>query len=151
MSIRSFVIRILCAAFVLSAAPLLSWAEDVEDVSVLLGKFEFQSHCAACHGVQGLGDGPIADLLKSPPANLTTISKSNGGVFPAIEVYQVIDGRRGLRAHGTTEMPIWGDRYMVETESDLIKRNIPHDQNIEAIVHGRILSLVYYIQSIQEK
>ena len=31
----------------------------------------YQSHCAACHGVSGKGDGPAGEHLTPPPANLS--------------------------------------------------------------------------------
>jgi hypothetical protein len=39
------------------------------------------------------------------------LSKNNNGVFPLNAVYEVIDGRKSIKAHGTREMPIWGLRY----------------------------------------
>jgi hypothetical protein len=91
----------------------------------------------------------MAELLKNPPADLTLLSQKNGGNFPLIDVYQAIDGRRGIRAHGAEDMPLWGNRYRVEAENKLSEMRIPHELNPENIVHGRITSLVYYIQSIQ--
>jgi mono/diheme cytochrome c family protein len=117
-----------------------------EDYTVTLGKSEFGKRCAVCHGVEGAGDGPVAELLQQPPANLREISKRNNGKFPILDVYQAIDGRRGLRAHGTQEMPLWGDYYNRDAGERL---RVPHDVNYEEIVHGRILALVYYIQSLQ--
>lgn len=131
----------LLSGCLLAAAPVLAQ----EDPTVTLGKMEFQNHCAVCHGLDGKGDGPMAGLLNQPPADLTQIAKNNDGKFPVLDVYQAIDGRRGLRAHGTTDMPIWGNRYRVMAEESLV----PHEINYEQVVHGRILSLVYYIQSLQ--
>jgi cytochrome c oxidase cbb3-type subunit 2 len=35
------------------------------------GKALFSTHCTACHGAGGLGDGPLAKRFSKPPANLT--------------------------------------------------------------------------------
>ena len=121
-----------------------AWGE--EDVTVTLGKMEFAKRCAACHGADGRGDGPLADLLVRAPLDLTQISQRNGSKFPVLDVYQAIDGRRGLRAHGTSEMPLWGDYYNRTATQEV---RVPHDVNHEEIVHGRILALVYYLQTMQ--
>lgn len=46
--------------------------------------------------------------------DLTALSKNNGGVFPLSRVCEIIDGRQGLKAHGTRAMPIWGQAYRQE-------------------------------------
>ncbi len=33
------------------------------------GKTLYQTHCATCHGLAGLGDGPAAESLRVAPAN----------------------------------------------------------------------------------
>ncbi len=38
--------------------------------TVYAGAALYQGHCAVCHGVQGLGDGPAAKGLNPPPSNL---------------------------------------------------------------------------------
>ncbi len=50
------------------------------------------------------------------------------------------------RGHGDSQMPIWGDYFMADAMED---RGM-HSVDAVEIVSGRILSLVYYIQSIQE-
>jgi len=73
---------------------------------------EYQSSCAACHGIDAKGAGPVSKELKTPPTDLTVLSKKNNGVFPYDMVYQVIDGRNStIASHGTHEMPIWGYRF----------------------------------------
>ena len=69
----------------------------------------YQIHCASCHGTGGKGDGPAAEALKHVPPDLTTISRRNGGQFPAFRIGHIIDGQETILAHGTREMPIWGD------------------------------------------
>lgn len=68
----------------------------------------FRTFCASCHGAQARGDGPVAEVLRTPPADLTTIAARNGGVFPRDRVRERIDGQQQIGAHGTREMPIWG-------------------------------------------
>ena len=68
----------------------------------------FRQYCSPCHGMDATGDGPVADTLKKKPANLTLLSKNNGGKFPYDHVYNMIDGQEVVASHGTREMPIWG-------------------------------------------
>ena len=108
------------------------------DAVVARGEESFMRNCASCHGTQAIGDGPVAATLKVEPANLTQLSKKEGGEFPFWRVHRSVDGRLELPGHGTREMPIWG---FVFRQSYL---------DTEAQVRDRILDLVYYIESVQE-
>lgn len=70
----------------------------------------FRLYCATCHGVTARGNGPMADLLRVPPADLTGLAAGNAGAFPTFRVVAQIDGRDPLRAHGG-EMPVFGDAF----------------------------------------
>lgn len=83
------------------------WAENRD-----LGRIEFQSKCAVCHGIDAKGKGPLAAQLKTAPADLTGLAKKNGGTFPQNAVEQIIDGRQDVEAHGPRDMPVWGNRYV---------------------------------------
>jgi mono/diheme cytochrome c family protein len=108
------------------------------------GKREFQRSCATCHGVEAKGNGPSAQALNVKPADLTQLSKNHGGVFLFWRTYEKISGadEAPIRGHGTREMPIWGERFRLEKGAS---------EEHHMGVRGRILSLVYYLQSIQEK
>lgn len=122
-------------------------AETANDPIEEIGKQEFTQSCAACHGENGKGGGPVAEVLVVKPPDLTTISKRHGGEFPAPWVYRIIDGRTEVDAHGRRDMPVWGNRYRVEALQSL---PLPLDVGADALVHGRILSLVFYLDYIQE-
>ena len=107
------------------------------------GKDDYDSHCAACHGSNGAGEGPYARLLTVTIPNLTTLSKRNGGVFPYSQVYESIDGRLALPAHGKRDMPIWGQEFSYK------KRTL--NPNPEAFVRAKINALVLYIHRLQAK
>lgn len=113
-----------------------------------IGHKEYLRSCASCHGASGKGDGPVAEVLSQAPPNLTGISQRNGGKFPTNMIYRMIDGEGAMGPHGSKEMPIWGDRYRAEAIGQM--SGIPHDLSPEVIAHGRILSLVYYLESIQK-
>jgi len=124
-------------------APVRAQEEPIEKI----GRQEFTRSCAACHGENGRGDGLVAGLLMVKPPDLTSIRKRHGGDFPASWVYRIIDGRNQMRPHGSEDMPIWGDRYRADALRGL---PLPLNVGADAMVHGRILSLVYYLDLIQE-
>lgn len=113
-----------------------------------IGMLEFQKQCASCHGMDGKGTGPFLEFLKQTPSDLTLLSKKNGGVFPYRQVYEWIEDPQRVRAHGTSAMPIWGDRYNVE----VIEKYGPYDTGTAAVkeVQARILELVFFLATIQE-
>lgn len=115
-----------------------------------LGKAEYQNKCAVCHGPSGKGDGGVIDVLKTAPADLTVLSKKNGGVFPFDRVYGVIDGRELVKGHGSREMPIWGQDYSLEhTRAAEYYVDVPFD--MEMYVRARVLALIDYINRLQQK
>lgn len=71
----------------------------------------FTNYCAVCHGATGVGDGPAASALAKAPADLTHLSSRNGGQFPEIKVKRYIEGLDQVAAHGTRDMPMWGDLF----------------------------------------
>ncbi len=113
-----------------------------EQVVLTSGKLEYQQYCKSCHGADGKGNGPTSDLWKKPPADLTQLSHKNKGQFPFWRVYRTIDGREEVTAHGLRAMPIWGAHFLMQ------EGGAPLDEHT---VLGRILALVYYVESIQVK
>jgi mono/diheme cytochrome c family protein len=136
-----------CLLLVALFPGVFAHAQSTEDPIGEIGKQEFTRSCAACHGEAGKGDGLVAGLLLTKPPDLTLIRKRHNGEFPASWVYRVIDGRNEMRPHGSEEMPIWGDRYRADALRGL---PLPLDVGADAVVHGRILSLVFYLDLIQE-
>lgn len=107
---------------------------------------EFRNSCASCHGADGRGAGFLTRIFRGvDPGDLTQLSKNNEGVFPLDAVFEVIDGRKQVAAHGERKMPVWGDRYMAQS----MTRHGPGPMN-DFVVRNRVLELVYYVQSIQE-
>jgi len=105
------------------------------DVGGASGSAIFENYCAACHGRSARGDGPLADSLKTRPADLTLIAKRNGGSFPADQVTRIIDGRNPVKGHGGGDMPIWGDAFAKSTDpmpvAEKIRRLVMHLQSIQ--------------------
>jgi mono/diheme cytochrome c family protein len=115
---------------------------------VTSGKLQFRQYCAQCHGMDATGNGPVAPALKKKPANLTVLSKNNGGVFPTQEVHDFIDGSKTSAAHGTREMPIWGTAFQFRTASQGSGSTMGGGLT-QAQVNQKIDLLVNYIKSIQ--
>jgi mono/diheme cytochrome c family protein len=78
-----------------------------------VGRREFGSNCATCHGVSGKGNGPVAEFLKKVPPDLTVLAQKNNGVLPMARLYEILDGT-GIQAHGTRAMPVWGRECRVQ-------------------------------------
>jgi hypothetical protein len=87
-------------------------------------------------------------LAKKDPADLTTLTRKNNGVFPIQRVYEVIDGRQALQAHGPRDMPIWGLDYQAQAASSFYL-DVPYDP--EVYVRSRVLALVEYINRLQQR
>jgi len=104
------------------------------------GQELFRRHCGACHGPAGRGDGIAAPLITPRPPDLTTIAQQNGGEFPMASVIEKIDGRQPMPAHGTREMPIWGERFEAEASD-------PAARHAEA--RGKVLLIAEHVRSLQ--
>ncbi len=121
-------------------------------IQLKLGEMEYLSNCGSCHGNDAKGDGPVAAALSIKPSDLTMISKQFSGKFPEEHIYKVIDGREMINPHGDTDMPVWGNRYMSKVRKAADRIAYPlHEQDAQALVFGRITSLVGYLESIQAK
>lgn len=98
----------------------------------------FRAHCAACHGSDAKGGGPMAPALKAKVPDLTELAKTNGGQFPSARVSHTIMGDEVVVSHGSREMPIWGPIF----------HQVESDQDFGAV---RLQNLVKYLESIQTK
>lgn len=107
------------------------------------GEAEYLNSCAACHGLYGRGDGPLAEVLMKRPADLTALEKKNAGEFPYYQVFAVIDGRSIVSSHGSREMPVWGLQFL----EDDSKTYGPIGG--EAVTQERVHELTNYIATLQ--
>jgi len=100
----------------------------------------FRNNCAACHGLDGRGKGPLSRVLKQDVPDLTRLSQRNGGVFPAVHVRNTIEfGADTLvPAHGSKDMPIWGPIF----------HEIDSDQDFGNV---RLENITRFLESIQRK
>jgi mono/diheme cytochrome c family protein len=98
----------------------------------------FRNHCAACHGADGEGGGPVAAVLQGTVPNLRSLATRNGGAFPTDAVTAYIDGREINAAHGDRQMPIWGAVFRG-----------PEQGTAKRTVRERIAALVTFIRELQ--
>lgn len=104
-----------------------------------LGRTEYETHCVACHGADGRGDGPASRELKLPIPDLGTLAQRHGGSLPAERIRRMIDGRENIKGHAGRQMPLWGARYAREaTGSDP-----------ESVVQQRIEALTNHLRTLQ--
>jgi mono/diheme cytochrome c family protein len=132
------------AAIAIAALGAPAFAEQPpghDPVLAEIGAPLYARYCTSCHGVGGRGDGPTAATLPTRPADLTAIAKRRNGQFPAAEIAKFIDGRFEFPAHGSREMPVWGERF---------GSDVPDSEVGESIARGNIASLVEYLKSIQQ-
>jgi mono/diheme cytochrome c family protein len=110
--------------------------DDVVD-----GHRYFVRYCASCHGTDGLGDGPVAKSLATPPANLRKLGDKYGMPLPAHRIAELIDGRDTVRAHGSHEMPVWGEKLYEAGQGERGEYGIGE-------VIGKIIA---YLDTIQDR
>lgn len=111
----------------------------IKPTSAASGAEMYKNYCAVCHGVDGKGNGPAADALKVPATDLTTLAQKNGGKYPGLKVAAVIRGDNQTAAHGSKEMPIWGNLFWTISGGH------------EAEVQQRVANLNKYIEGMQKK
>ncbi len=131
-----------CAAFlsiagtILLAQPRQPLTPPVLTIDSMAGKDTFEAYCAPCHGRGGAGDGPVGQALRTPPADLRTLT-ARRGAFPRHEIVAFVGGAgRPIAAHGTSDMPIWGAIFRGLDPSD-------------ARVKVRLENVVDYLESLQ--
>lgn len=132
------VLAMVCAA----QSPVFAQARKTD-----LGKIEFDSKCAHCHGSAGKGDGPTNAFMTRRASDLSVLAKANGGVLPVVALYDAITGDKEVAGHGTREMPAWGAAYRMQGADCYI--DAPYDP--EAYVRARVLLLIEYINRLQSK
>lgn len=129
----------LVAVFLVPAA---GRAQENDGFAVAKGRTTFRTYCASCHGEHADGRGPVAQYLNVVPADLTAIT-GRYGEFPTERVREIVDGRQETKAHGSREMPVWGDIF----RTPLVPTG--HDEDPEQRSARIIDELVRFLESIQ--
>ena len=95
---------------VLTVASCVLLARPTNGAEANPGRAAYLKYCSTCHGTEGQGDGVVASALRPKPADLTQLAKTHAGKFPYVQVERdTIDGRKRIAAHGSSEMPVWGE------------------------------------------
>lgn len=134
---------IVIAAGVAGAAPQDARDERTTALAVSAGRDTYRQFCAPCHGQDGKGHGPVADILKVPPVDLTQVKRRNKGVFPLATLEAMLTSASRLQtaahpmAHGSEQMPIWGPTFRAIDNSPTLAR-------------ARVANLLAYLESIQQ-
>ncbi|MDW3119183.1 MAG: c-type cytochrome [Roseovarius pacificus] len=127
---------------VLSLAVALSASAVSADGDAATGEALYDRYCAACHGAEATGHGPMRAVLTVQPSDLTALSAGNDGVFPMERVVKRIDGRDPLVAHGS-QMPVYGDFFDGDGASLRTESGQP------VITSTPVADLVAYLQNMQ--
>jgi mono/diheme cytochrome c family protein len=145
---RGFLVLLVMTALA-SLVPALALAQAQTKITTtsVKGSLPVDGHslynelCAVCHGLDGRGDGPAATALAKEPKNLTQLARQEGGKFPFAAVRRYIEGADEVAAHGSRDMPIWGQVF----------RSVGGLDGAKAEAQLRIQNLTRYIESIQAK
>lgn len=121
---------------------ILSVAAAASATDLRPGEAAYRRYCSACHGMEGRGDGVVGGFMTPRPPDLTLLAKNNGGTFPTLRVINIIDGRETVRAHGESEMPVWGEVFT---------RQRSQATNARAQVRGQVQEITSYLQAIQQQ
>lgn len=105
------------------------------------GEEMYREYCAVCHGKEGKGDGPAASVLKTAPADLSTLARRNNGKFPTDRVDSILRFGTATPAHGTADMPIWGGLFSA----------LEGKEGSAGAVQLRINNVTKYVESLQAK
>ncbi len=103
------------------------------------GRVTYRVYCSNCHGAAGLGDGPLAGMLKTAPPDLTKLAERNKGTFDTATVRGQVDGRNAVAAHGYSDMPVWGLSF----------QNLEKGGDQEADVQAKLDQLVAFLATLQ--
>lgn len=106
------------------------------------GRAFFNENCVSCHGTTGRGDGPSSKDFPVTPANLTLLSRANGGTFPTVKALAYIYGDP-VQGHLARVMPQFGQLMsddLVPVEIDGVFTPTPR----------ALAALLVYLESIQD-
>jgi hypothetical protein len=128
----------LCSSYVAAQQKEIKHV-PVKPTSAASGAEMYNMYCAVCHGKDGKGNGPAAEALKTPPSDLTQLAVKNGGKYPSDKVASTIRGDETIPAHGSKEMPVWGNLFWHMSQG--------HPSEVQL----RIANLNKHIESLQTK
>jgi mono/diheme cytochrome c family protein len=120
-------------------------AVSAQEVDIDDGRELYMTYCWQCHGSEGTGNGPMAEILAITTPDLTRLAAENQGEFPLEVVARQIDGRAPLLAHGG-EMPVYGD--FLDTGQN-VALALPSGQPM--MTGLALANILTYLESLQGK
>ncbi|HME72945.1 MAG TPA: cytochrome c [Myxococcota bacterium] len=135
---RAFVLGAVMGAAALAADVDVARADDLHASE---GQRLYLQYCAACHGRDANGKGPVAPVLSPRPTDLAKLAQRYGTPLPKPAISEFIDGRREIRAHGSSDMPVWG-RVLTEP--------FPPSVSEGARVRGDLMLILDYLETVQQ-
>jgi len=129
----------------IASTKIVKAESDSYEETISSGQRTYTRFCSVCHGNDAMGAGTFAKNLTKRPPDLTKLSANNENIFPWKRVYESIDGKNRQLAHGTPEMPIWGQTF------DLSHWGDHQLEYADVIVRGRVFELILYLESIQQE
>jgi mono/diheme cytochrome c family protein len=135
----SHVVLFLCLAALAESQQKQIKHVPVKPTSPTSGQEMYTAYCAVCHGREGNGNGPAAEALKVPPPDLTILAEKNENKYPFDRVRSAITGDIRLPAHGSKEMPVWGQLFWGMSQG--------HTSEVQL----RINNLNKHIESVQAR
>lgn len=118
-------------------------AAAAQNVNTENGQDLFQTYCWQCHGEDGTGGGPMAEMISVSTPDLTTIAARNNGTFPVFAVAEKVDGRSPVLAHGGA-MPLFGPVFDAAQSVAL-----QSETGQPVLVSQPLADLIGYLQTIQ--
>lgn len=115
-----------------------------QDMQADFGERSYRLFCVGCHGIDGRGNGEVAEALDMDVGDLTLIARRNRGVFPATEVAAAIAGLSDSSGHKQLAMEPWAKMFAEE-----FRQFAQENATVNALVARRINHLVAYLESIQ--
>ncbi|WP_246515184.1 hypothetical protein [Bradyrhizobium diversitatis] len=104
-----------------------------------------------CKG-QRTGQRPAQDTAFRPDR----VGQEQQRGVPTNAVYETMYGSKSVPAHGTREMPIWGERFnpivsLPHAVDPTYWQKAGPQQSPEVVVRTRILAVIDYLNRIQQK
>lgn len=106
------------------------------------GRAFFADNCTSCHSPSGHGDGIMSKESPTAPTDLTTLSRANGGTFPATRALAYIWGDP-KQSHLARVMPQFGGAM----SDDLVPVKL---DGVFTPTPRALAGLLAYLESIQK-
>lgn len=107
------------------------------------GRAIYVDKCSVCHGVSGKGDGELTSEPGTKPPDLTRIAARRDGIWPMLDVMNIIDGYSTRYLPGT-EMPIY-DEFL---EGNLV--TFDTGNGAQQRTPAGLLAIARYLETIQD-